>query len=135
MPEFFKIDYGVDYKDFNRVYPTADAYLKSHLGKYATSEEYSSFSTDDAQLRSMLVGPLDIIESALLKAKYRGRNDIPRSTATIRDAERMTGRYTYPEDHPLNHPVRRVREIVKDYNRYYGRKPIVLPKLKLKRKE
>lgn len=135
LPEFFKIDYGVDYKDFNKVYPTADAYLKSHLGKYATSEEYSSFSTDDAQLRSMLVGPLDIIESALLKAKYRGRNDIPRSTATIRDAERMTGRYTYPEDHPLNHPVRRVREIVKDYNRYYGRKPIVLPKLKLKRKE
>lgn len=135
LPEFFRKDYGVDYKDFNSVYPSADAYLRSHLGKYATSQEYSGFSTDDAQLRSMLVGPVDIIESALLKAKYRGGNDIPESSATIRDAERMTGRYAYPEDHPYDHPVRPVEEIRRDYSRYYGINPIALPKLKLKRKE
>jgi hypothetical protein len=79
------------------------------------------------------MGPLDIIESALAKIRYRGEIGVPRRVATLYDAERITGRYAYPEDHPYNHPVRPIREIRRDYNRYYGENPIELPTVKLKR--
>ena len=134
LPEFFKKDYGVDYYDFNKVFPTAESYVSSHLDMTHQNEpQYIGYTTDDEQLKSMLQGPLDIIESALTKIKYRGENNIPRRVATLYDAERITGRYAYPEDHPYNHPVRPIREIKRDYNRYYGKNPIELPTLKLKR--
>ncbi|MBR5335532.1 MAG: hypothetical protein IKV23_04585 [Bacteroidaceae bacterium] len=136
MPEFFKKDYGVEYNEFNTLFPTPESYVRSHIGRnimQRNQSQHIGYTTDDEQLKSILMGPLDIIESTLAKIRYRGEIGIPRKVATLYDAERMTGRYAYPEDHPYNHPVRPIREIKRDYYRYYGKNPIELPTLKLKR--
>lgn len=131
LPEFFKKDYGIDYQNFEKVFPTFESFISSYFGEDFDSkknEPYSSFSTTPEELKNMLVGPMDIIERAVQNVEFRGQRNFSLKP-TIRDAERMNWHFTYPEDHPSNQPHRSIPEIKWDYNRYYGKRPIRLPEL------
>jgi hypothetical protein len=129
--EFYK-DNGMNYMDFDEIFPSPEAYVESHLGRniaFHTVPPYSNYTTSTDELRKILEGPLDIIENAIRKVDFRSKYKTRMMTPTLRDAERLTGRYYYLQDHPNSQPTRSIEEIKRDYKKYYGKKPIKLPVL------